>query len=869
MIRAALAMLALAALAPARAETGYDAWLRYKPLDPAIRPMYARLPAAVVAADGSPALETARQELLRGVRGMLGRTLRIESRLPAEDAIVLATFDSLPRLAPGLKVRPETIQDSYFLETTALDGHSVLLIAAPNDRGVLYGVFAFLRLMALHREIENLDVRESPYAPIRWTNEWDNLDGTIERGYAGRSIFFENGHVAADLGRVRDYARLLASIGIDGCTVNNVNADLRVLKSEFIPELARLAGAFRPWGVRMSIAVDFSSPKAIGGLDTFDPLDPRVAAWWKQKVDELYEAIPDLGGILLKADSEGRLGPSAYGRTHADAANVIARALKPHGGILLYRGFVYDHHMDWRNPKNDRARAAYDNFHTLDGKFDDNVAVQIKYGPIDFQVREPVSPIFGGLHQTNETIELQVTQEYTGQQRHLCFLVPMWKEILDFDLHAAGGPTPVKELVSGRTFHRPTGGFAAVTNVGLDKNWLGHDLAMANLYGFGRLAWNPDLGSREIADEWTRLTFGDDARVVDTVVSLLLESWPAYEDYTGPLGAGGLTDILHSHYGPGIESSERNGWGQWHRADEHGIGMERSVATGTGFIGQYPPAVARQYESVENCPDNLLLFMHHVPYTHVLHSGKTVIQHIYDSHYDGAARAQTFPERWKKLRGRIDGERFHAVLTRLEYQAGHAIVWRDAVCNWFRKMSGIPDSQGRVGNHPGRVEAESMTLDGYAVEPVTPWETASGGKAIGCPQAACSASLRFEGKPGWYRVAVQYFDEMDGVSHYRLLIGGQTVDEWQADDTLPSNKPDGHTSTRRTVTGVALRPGDEIRVEATTDAGDRADIDYLEIRADPDAASNLPLAGGPGSRRSVQSRGREGAVGRDRAAALR
>ncbi|MGH9549513.1 MAG: alpha-glucuronidase family glycosyl hydrolase, partial [Terriglobales bacterium] len=401
----------------------------------------------------------------------------------------------------------------------------------------------------------------------------------------------------------------------------------------FLPQLARIADVFRPWGVRLAVSVDLSSPKAAGGLDTFDPLEPRVVEWWKRKVEKIYQQIPDFGGFVVKADSEGRAGPSSYGRTPADAANVIARALRPHGGVLFYRAFVYDHHLDWRNPKNDRARAAYDIFHPLDGKFDDNVIIQIKYGPIDFQAREPVSPLFGGLEKTNQGIELQVTQEYTGQQRHLCFLPPMWKEILDFDLRVNGGVTPVKDLVAGKTFHRPAGAFVGVVNVGMDANWLGHPLAMANLYGFGRLAWEPDLSAETIAEEWTRLTFGNDAAVVKTISGLQMASWHAYESYTGPLGAQTLTDILGSHYGPGIESSERNGWGQWHRADHEGVGMDRSMATGTGFVGQYPAAIQRLYESEKTTPDNLLLFFHHVPYTYVLRSGKTVIQHIYDSHY--------------------------------------------------------------------------------------------------------------------------------------------------------------------------------------------------------------------------------------------
>jgi alpha-glucuronidase len=828
--RVAVAFTAIVLSCPImRAETGYDAWLRYPPLDKAARTPYARLPAVVFAPGKSPVIDSAKQELVRGVRGMLGRTLREESSLPDEDAIVLITYDALPGVAADIAIPASPVESSYFLRLVTRRGHRLLFVAGADERGVLYGTFALLRRIALHGEIEHLDVQDAPYAPVRWTNEWDNLDGSIERGYAGRSIFFDSGHVVADLTRARDYARLLASIGIDGCTVSNVNANPHMLTSEFIPELARLAGAFRPWGVRMAISIDFGSPKEIGGLNTFDPLDPKVIAWWKQKMNEVYAAIPDLGGFVLKADSEGRVGPSTYGRTHADAANVIARALKPHSGLLFYRGFVYDHHMDWRNLKNDRARAAWDNFHGLDGKFDDNVLVQIKYGPIDFQVREPVSPLFGALRATNEALELQITQEYTGQQRHLCYLAPMWKDVLDFDLHAADGPTPVKALVSGRVFHRPTGGFVGVSNVGLDANWLGNDLAMANLYSFGRLAWNPDLTARDAVEEWTRLTFSDDARVVDAIVGMQLESWPAYEAYTGFLGAGGLTDILGVHYGPGIESSERNGWGQWHRADEHGIGMDRTVATGTGFVAQYSPPLAHEYESLAKCPDNLLLFMHHVPYTYALHSGKTVIQHIYDSHYDGAARAQTFPERWEQLRGRIDEQRYQAVLARLEYQAGHAIVWRDAICDWFSKTSGIPDARQRVGNHPDRIEAESMTLDGYAVEPVTPWETASGGKAIGCPRPSCSAAFQWKGKPGWYQIAVQYFDESDGVSSYRLSVNSQLIDEWLANNDLPSDKPNGHTSTRRTITGVALRPGDGIRIDATPDAKDRADIDYVDI----------------------------------------
>jgi alpha-glucuronidase len=814
-----------------RADTGYDAWLRYAPLTEIERAKYASFPATVVVLRDSALLQTSQTELLRGVRGMLQRTLRVEKGLSKENAIVLGTLADLQSLAPDLQPPKELRADSYWLTTARIHGQECILVAGATDRGTLYGVFALLRKIALAEDLSHLQETQEPANPVRWVNEWDNLDSRIERGYGGRSIFFENGNVRADLSRASDYARLLASVGINACIVNNVNADPRILAPDFLPQLARIAEAFRPWGMRLGISVDLSSPKSLGRLDTFDPLDPRVQAWWKEKADEIYRQIPDFAGFLVKADSEGRPGPSSYGRTPADAANVVARALQPYGGIVMYRAFVYDHHLDWRNPKNDRARAAYDIFHPLDGKFDDNVIVQIKHGPIDFQVREPASPLFGGLEKTNEAIELQITQEYMGQQRHLCFLVPMWKQTLDFDMQVQGRVTPVKNLVSGQVFHRTLGGFAGVANVGIDANWLGNPMAMANLYGFARLAWDPNLSAAAIANEWTRLTFGNDPVVVRTIDAMLLSSWPAYENYTGPLGAGTLTDILGSHYGPGVESSERNGWGQWHRADHDGIGMDRSVATGTGYVGQYSPAVQKSYETLSATPDSLLLFFHHVPYTYVLHSGKNVIQHIYDSHYEGAEQVREFVRQWQSLRGRVDDERYAFILARLQYQLGHAIVWRDAVCNWFFRVSGIPDAKDRVGHYPNRVEAESMQLQGYVPVAVEPSETASEGKAVACqpPAEKCTATFRFSGTAGTYQVSVQYFDQNNGKAKFRVLVGERVLDAWVADDTLPNAKLGGDTSTRRQINGVTLRPGDEIRIEGIPDGGELAALDYVEI----------------------------------------
>ena len=830
-MRTSIAAVALiAAVIPLTyAESGHAAWLRYSPIrDARVRQSYSTLPSVVVAFGDSPIVETARGELIRGVAGMLGRTLRVESAAPSETAFLLGTAPEIRK--NGIPIAETMAEDGYALKMATINGHRHIIIAGGSGRGVLYGTFALLRKIGLRESTANLNEKSAPYAPIRWTNEWNNLDGTIERGYGGPSIFFENDNVRADLEAVHDYARLLASIGINGCAINNVNANTRVISPEFLPQLARLAAVFRPWGVRMAISVDFSSPQKVGGLPTFDPVDPGVAAWWKNKVDEIYRAVPDLGGFVVKADSEGRLGPSAYGRTHADAANVIARALKPHGGIVFYRGFVYDHHMDWRNLKNDRARAADDNFRKLDGQFDDNAILQIKHGPIDFQVREPASPLFGTLEKTNQSIELQITQEYFGQSRHHVWLVPMWKEALDFDLHATSGPTPVKALAAGKVFHRPMGGFVGVSNVGRDPNWFGHDLSQANLYGFGRLAWNPDLSAATIAGEWTRLTFSDDPRVTATIDDMLLKSWSIFEHYTGPLGAQTLTDISGNHYGPAVESSERNGWGQWHRADHDGIGMDRTVATGTGFIGQYRPAVAKIYEPLADCPDELLLFMHHVPYTHRLHSGKTVIQHIYDTHYQGAEEAANYVTQWRSLEGLIDEHRYRAVLARLEYQAGHAQVWRDAICDWFHRTSEIDDAKGRVGHHPGRVEAEAMELAGYRPVDVTPWEGASGAKAVECAADNCSASFRYQGRPGWFDIDVQYFDQNNGVSRYRLYVGAQMVSEWIADDRIPTPRINAHSSTRHRARGIALRTGDTIRIQGESQGEEHAPLDYVEIR---------------------------------------
>jgi alpha-glucuronidase len=818
-------VLVLAGGLAATAQTADQAWLRYDG-------SHSRIIIPIkVRALGNGALEKSGiQELQRSLRSTsdVGLTARMRQIVGGET--VIGTVEEVRRAFPELPVPTDLEPEGYWIYWSGASADHTLIVAGADQPGVLYGVFALLRIPARCEAVSLYDhpLREHPAMPIRWVDEWDNPDGTIERGYAGRSIFFEGSKVREDLTAVSAYARLLASVGINGCNINNVNAAPQLIDSEHLKQVARIADAMRPWGVHVAMSVALASPQKIGGLSTYDPADPAVKAWWAAKVNEIYAFIPDFAGFTVKADSEGQPGPASFGRTPADAANTLAAALAPHGGVVLYRAFVYNHHLNWLDPKADRARAAFDVFHPLDGAFAPNVVIQTKEGPIDFQAQEPVSPLFAGLHQTSQAMEIQVTQEYTGQQRHLVYLAPMWKWVLDFDMRADGRSTPVKEIIAGESFHRPLGGIVAVAGVGRD-GWLGSPLALANLYAFGRLAWNPNLTADEIAAEWTRQSISNDPAVVGTVTKMLMQSWPAYVNYTGPLGMQTLTDITGSHYGPNIEASENNGWGQWHRADHLGVGMDRSVKTGTGFAEQYPPEVARVYESPKTTPDNLLLFFHHVPYTHKLHDGKSVIQYIYDSHYEGAEQAAELAREWATLKGRIDPTLYENVRARLEYQAGHAIVWRDAIVQYFLKLSGIPDEKGRVGNYPGRMEAEDARLSGYKVIDVMPWEDASGGKAVSCAEKSCTAEWTWTGEKGLYNFAVQYFDLQGGIAKFRLLLNGQPVDTWAADATLPSRRPNGDNSTRHTLRGIELKPGDVLSVEGTPDKDDPAALDYIEV----------------------------------------
>ncbi|MFD3613944.1 alpha-glucuronidase [Streptomyces sp. NPDC058676] len=604
---------------------------------------------------------------------------------------------------------PGDTTDDLVLELTGSDGSDgseaftyereggLTTVTASGQAGLLHGFFHVVRLGEDAFRGERARETHCPAVALRMVDHWDNVAvhpvmGQVERGYAGGSLFWADGRARGETERVPAYGRLLAACGINAVAVNNVNVHESEahLLTDRIGEVAEIAGALRPYGIRTHLSVSFAAPVLLGGLSTADPLDASVRAWWAEATERVYESVEDFGGFVVKADSEGQPGPFAYGRSHADGANMLAAALAPHGGTVHWRAFVYDHRQDWRDRTTDRARAAHDHFTPLDGEFAANAVLQVKHGPLDFQVREPVSPLIGAMPGTRLAVEVQATQEYTGQQRHVCWLGPMWSEVLRFRPEGEGGAC-VGELARG--------GLVAVSNVGDDPFWTGHPLAQANLYTFGRLAWQPDADPDSVLDEWILLTFGpeetsDPVRLRGGLHAVLDGSWRTYEKYTAPLGVGFMVQPGH-HYGPSVDGYEYSPWGTYHFADRDGIGVDRSAATGTGYAAQYVKPWAEVYESPATCPDELLLFFHHVSYDHVLHSGKTVIQHIYDTHFEGVTEVEQAREVWASLADLVGPARHARVAERYEEQLRSAREWRDQVNSYFFRKSGVPDAHGR------------------------------------------------------------------------------------------------------------------------------------------------------------------------------
>ena len=531
-----------------------------------------------------------------------------------------------------------------------------------------------------------------PVKPVieeRILNHWDNITGVVERGYSGGSLFFKDGEVNYDPARIRDYARILASVGINRVCCNNVNVTARaaqLITDILLPDISGLADIFREYGIKFIIAVDFTSPRLLGGIKTYDPLDDEVLNWWQKTVANVYKYIPDLAGFLVKADSEFRDGPAALGRTQADGANAIARALKPHGGKVYWRCFVYNCVQDWRDTKTDRPKAAYDHFYPLDGSFDDNVILQIKHGPSDFQVREPNSPLIGAMEHTAQAIEFQVTQEYTGQQIDLYTLAVQWEEILS---------TPVSDTRTMRDLMgKEVTAIVAVANTGLDENWTGHTLAQANLYSFGRIACEPSLTARDVLTEWITQTFGKNPELLDPLLEMMLNSRRTYEKYTTPLGLCWMVNI-HHHYGPSPEGYEFSKWGTYHRANHEAIGVDRTEH-GTGYTAQYHPYLNALYNNKETCPEDLLLYFHRLPYDYKLKNGKTLLQYYYDTHFEGVEEVEAFIKTWDLLKPHLPECAYNSVAARLQKQLANAREWCDVLNTYFYRLTGIPDDKNRL-----------------------------------------------------------------------------------------------------------------------------------------------------------------------------
>ena len=605
------------------------------------------------------------------------------SKVAGNDLLWLA--DSEPSVSCKVIVDPslDLKNDGYIIEGSPAER----TIKAKTEVGALYGKYALQRLQAMGKAEGRIYIKEEPAYERRILNHWDNLDNTGERGYAGWSIWHWGEPVPADL--IRDYARLNASIGINGSVLNNVNATPEILRHETLERVAEIADIMRPYGIKVYLSVNFSSPAALGGLENSDPLVPQVRQWWKDKVSEIYELIPDFGGFLVKANSEGLPGPQDYGRTHADGANMLAEALEPHGGIVMWRAFVY-------SPKSpDRASQACEEFTPLDGQFKDNVLIQIKNGPVDFQPREPFSPLFGRMPQTQLMAEMQITQEYLGFSNHLVYLHPLFKECLDSDTFCDGKGSTVAAVTTGKI--QPdvykTTAIAGVANIGRDSNWCGHEFAQSSWYAFGRMAWDPSLTSEEIAREWLTQTFTDKKQFIEPVLDMMLTSREAAVDYMMPLGFHHLFAWEH-HYGPEPWCEIEGARADWlpkyyHKADAEGVGFDRTAA-GSGNVLQYHEPLTSIYNDLETCPENLLLWFHHVPWTHKMKSGLTLWEEIC-LHYDqGIKKVREYMDIWTAAKPYVDTERWESVNAKLAIQEHDARWWRDACVQYFGEFSGLP-----------------------------------------------------------------------------------------------------------------------------------------------------------------------------------
>lgn len=632
------------------AEDGSQLWLRF----PAKNGISAD---KIISKGSSPTLNIARKELSSHWQGQ---------------AVELRTEN-----------KEKNLKDGYRIVSTP----EKIIISAGKEIGLLYGVYHILRLQQTKADLSHLNTIEKPSYDVRILNHWDNLDGSIERGYAGRSLWKWEDLPGKISPRYEEYARANASVGINSVVLNNVNASPNMLRGDYLKEVKVLADIFRPYGIKVYLSVNFSSPKVLGGLQNSDPLNKDVQKWWKDKAAEIYKLIPDFGGFLVKANSEGQPGPQDYGRTHADGANMMADALKPYNGIVMWRAFVYS------PSKDDRAKQAYLEFVPLDCKFRDNVIIQIKNGPVDFQPREAFNPLFGALRKTSEMVEFQVTQEYLGFSNHLVFLAPLFKETLDSDTYSDGQGSTIAKITDGTLRPAKMTAISAVANIGEDTNWTGHHFAQANWYAFGRLSWNHQLSSEQIADEWIKMTFTDDKNFLNPVKEIMLSSRETAVDYMMPLGLHHIFAGGH-HYGPEPWGDYKGGRPDWspvyyHQADAQGVGFNRTK-TGSNAVSQYFPPLNERYGNISTCPENLILWFHHVPWDYTMKDGKTLWDELCYTYDSGVKKVRDYKKTWDRMEPYIDEQRFTDVQSKLRIQSRDAVWWKDACLLYFQTFSRKP-----------------------------------------------------------------------------------------------------------------------------------------------------------------------------------
>lgn len=684
------------------AENGYDLWLRYQKVDNSqLLNSYSKTLAKLNFPVNSATLTEAKKELQQGLDGLL------DTNLPETDGISKGTLlvgtPASSKVLSGIHAITNEISglgdEGFLIKTLKVNGTPCTVIAARKDMGVMYGVFHFLRLLQTQSDIKELNITQMPKLQRRMLNHWDNLNGTIERGYAGYTLWDWQRLPGYIDPRYRDYARANASIGINGTVLNNVNANARSLTTEYLIKAAALADVFRPYGIRVYLTARFSAPKELRALNTADPLDPEVRQWWKDKVKEIYKYIPDFGGFLVKANSEGQPGPQDYKRTHADGANMMAEALEPYGGIVMWRAFVYE------NSRNvDRAGNGYEEFKPLDGKFNKNVFVQPKNGPIDFQPREPFHPLFGAMPQTPLMLEFQITQEYLGYATNLAYLGPLFEECLDADTYTKGKGTTVANVLEDYNRSHGISGIAGVANIGTDINWCGHLFGQSNWYAFGRMAWNPKLSSEEVADEWLRMTFNNNTSFVNPIKEMMQQSRETVVNYRNPLGLNHIMNFA-THYGPGPWYKDPH-WDakDYHKADETGIGVDRT-SKGSNVVNQYAKPLAEILENLNTCPQKDLLWFHHLPWDYKMPSGKILWDELVAYYYKGVDEVRGMRKLWDSMEGKIGAERFNHVKQLLKVQEDEAIWWRDGCVLYFQTFSKRPI--------PSQYEHPQHTLEYY------------------------------------------------------------------------------------------------------------------------------------------------------------